>query len=295
MGQPLLSLLFGLSLAGVSHIDRTGTVDPADETPVGITRFLEMNELARCMKRGTNENPVLVYAPHGIAHRLRLAIAIFTNDMDVDHSKAGMFEFAGIALTGESVYWGAMTNVCSQDLNAESKVIDCSHDRGIGQLLKETSTGKTKYIATQFVESAQNARKTEFAEEDCSFWPHGQPSQKDRVVLQSIPFNRYCADSGPIIFKIEQNYNPVNPLKVEFGNAYSNCIHAILSSPTNYEFWMNARNQFMDHETVDPQIFKDKQLFDIDADGDLDLIQVEKDLNNEQFPNGAWNLVLYKK
>lgn len=278
MGMSLLSLFMGLSFSG-------------DDKLIGMKRFVETRELARCVRRGTAENPILVSKQDGTFIPLRLAIATFTNEVDNDGTKGGIFEFEGIALGGERAYWGSMTNSCSDDTNG--MVVNCGGEKNTGQLYKDTSGVKIRYFATQYMD--REARKTEFAEEDCSFWPHGRPSLAERVVLFSVPFNRYCVSSGPIIFRIQNNSSAVNPLKIEFGNENSNCKYGLLSSPTNHEYWMDARNEFMDDDIIDPDIYKDQQSFDIDGDGDLDLVKVEKDLHHERYPAGAWSLVLYRK
>ena len=265
--------------------------------PIGVTRHLDMQELANCKKKGTLENPVLVYSPSGVELKLRYVSVSFTNSTEVDLSQQGVFSLEGVTLENKIHHWGAVTqHICTQNDAQNGDIIDCNDDgvtRGI--LTRDYSEGKMRYIATQHFDEARiDTRKVTFNEEECSFWPHKRPQQTGRVVLYSMSVKRYCAHAGPVLFKIKQNENLLNPLKIEFGNAYSNCVVALLNSPANDEYWMDAHNEF-GGSIIDPAVFKNEQKFDFDGDGDLDLIKVEKDLPSDPFPDGSWSFVLYRE
>ncbi len=255
-----------------------------------VKRYLKMEELAYCIKRGSLTNPVIVQGQINI-NQYKVAVVKYTNYLDTDGSEGGSFEFRGTDLKNETMYWGAITEKCQQTryLSPQNNLINCLGTNQ-GRLVKEGN----HYIAYQF-ENLTSARKIVFEENECSIWPHGQPTNENKVILFTVPFNRYCVIGTNLLFKINKNSSITNPLQILFGGENSDCIYGLLSTPTNHEFWMDGRNELFSDEEVDPKYFKKEQFFDIDEDGDLDLIKIEENYNHELYPKGAWSFVLYRK
>lgn len=250
-------------------------------------RYLEIADLVTCYEVGTEEKPFQVFHSNGNVENMLIAQAKFLNFTDSDFSKGGTFEFDGAVKDLGRRMWGAVTEECIQSV----KNVSCGTSN-IGTLEFIQEKNESYYLVKHKIGSSGNVVKMKFKQESCSYYPHGKPLLKSRVILFTVPIALYCANEGLMIFKISK-YSEKHPFRIDYGVEDSDCVHTQLSSPTNYEYWMNARNDFDSEVVVNSASFAQEQKIDIDSDGDLDLIRMEKNYTNLFYPKGVYDFVLY--
>lgn len=251
-------------------------------------RFLQMQELVSCKEETTLEKPFEAHLSNGTIYHFTKAEVKFTNYTDSNFSTGGMFEFEGTDGINGRQYWGSLTNPCIQN----GTNINCENGHQ-GTFEYREEKNEKFYLIKHYFSTSNTTIKMKFKPESCSFWPHGRPSLKERIILFSVPLALYCANNGLMIFRISK-YSGEHPLRIDFGVEDEFCVYTQLSSPTNYEFWMNARNDMDSDIEINSSTFAQEQKFDIDSDGDLDLIKMEKSFTNPLYPKGVYDFVLYK-
>ena len=249
----------------------------------------EIRHLGRCEAIGSIENPILVQGVDKV-YKLKRVEYLLTDFLDSKSNNfAGMFEIRGITVDGNYLYGGSLTEHCRKSVGFQDYV-SCGYNE-TAQISPVTYNNKRFFVTTIFAKS--KPLKTVFNRTQCKFWPNvGTPSNKARVILASVPMQRYCVNGNPdIIFKIEKTNQRVNPFRILYGNPKSTCVGTHLSAQGNYEYWMDSRNTLTGF--ADPETYGYSQKIDLNQDGIMDTVRIERASNHPLYGE-VFNFVYYK-